>query len=311
MTYRQLKNNKLIHLLNIKDLSKEHIMHILDLANNEIINDNLAKSNELNNISIANLFFEPSTRTRNTFEIAAKRLSAQIINIDIVNSATKKNESILDTMQTLKAMQINMFIIRHGQNNMANFLAKNIKGVSIINAGTGTEEHPTQALLDCLTIYQNKKKFAELTITIVGDIINSRVAHSDIYAFTTLGVKNIRLVAPKNLIYKAKNCINYENIDEAIIDADVIIILRLQKERMLAADIPNEQEYFKNYGMTTKRLKLAKIDAILMHPGPINREVEIESKVADGKQSVILKQVTNGIAVRMAVMKILTQNNEY
>lgn len=304
----QLKNNKLVHILRMKDLAKEHIENILQRANNLLNNGKLSKSTALKNMSVANLFFEPSTRTRNTFEIAAKRSNAEVINVDIKNSAIKKNESLLDTMHTFEAMQIDMFVIRHQKNNTAEFIAKNTENVAIINAGDGTNEHPTQALLDCLTIYQHKGSFANLNIVIVGDIVNSRVAHSDIYALTALGVKNIRLVSPENLRYQYANCINYDNTDEAITDCDIVITLRLQKERMIEAKIPDENQYFKDYGITKRRMQLANTGAILMHPGPINREVEIASEVANGEQSVILQQVTNGIAVRMAIMQILAEN---
>jgi aspartate carbamoyltransferase catalytic subunit len=304
----QLKNNKLQHLLRLKNLDKFHIENILKTANTLLDSGKLSKSKKLDDKSIANLFFEPSTRTRNTFEIAATRSSAKVINVDIANSATKKNESLLDTMQTLEAMQIDMFVIRHSGNDIAEFIAKNITNAKIINAGGGTNEHPTQGLLDCLTIFQHKKTFENLTITIVGDIKNSRVAHSDIYGLTTLGVKNIRLVSPENLKYECENCVNYTNIDEALSGSDVVMTLRLQKERMLEAQIPDEVEYFNQYGITKERLSLARKDVILMHPGPINRGVELSSEVADGEQSVILQQVTNGIAVRMAVMQILAEN---
>jgi aspartate carbamoyltransferase catalytic subunit len=305
----QLKNNKLIHLLNLNSLNKEQILDIILTANSLIdYKGNLKKSKALDDRSIANLFFEPSTRTRNTFEIAAKRSSAKVINVDIENSATKKNESVLDTMRTLEAMQIDIFVIRHCQDNMAEFVASNLQNVAVINAGGGVGEHPTQGLLDILTIYRHKPNFADLTITIVGDIKNSRVAHSGIYGLTKLGVKNIRLVAPEALSYKCDNCVNYTNTDEAITNADVVMTLRLQKERMLEAQIPDETQYFEHYGITEKRMGLAKQDAILMHPGPINRGIEIENSVADGPNSVILEQVRNGIALRMAVMHLLIKN---
>lgn len=296
-------------MLNLHSLNKEQIMDIISQANKLIDNNgNLLKSKALDDKSIANLFFEPSTRTRNTFEIAAKRSSAKVINVDTENSATKKNESILDTMRTLEAMQIDIFVIRHSGDNIAEFIAENTKNVAIINAGGGVGEHPTQGLLDILTIYRHKKTFENLVITIVGDIKNSRVAHSGIYALTTLGVKNIRLVSPDALRYESENCINYDNINQAITDSDVVMTLRLQKERMIEAQIPDETEYFRDYGITKARLELAKKDVILMHPGPINRGIEIENEVADGKNSVILEQVRNGIATRMAIMQILTQN---
>ena len=302
-------DGKLIHLLGLEGLSQTHLTHILDVADRLLDKSgNLKKSKALDDMSIANLFFEPSTRTRNTFEIAGKRTSAKIINVDLANSATKKNESLLDTMRTLKAMQIDMFVIRHKQNGLPHHVAENLPGVSILNAGDGINAHPTQALLDMLTIRQYKQSFENLSVAIVGDIVHSRVAHSDIQALKTLGASDIRLVAPPGLQYSSARCKTvqcFDNIETGIKDCDVVMVLRLQKERMLEADIPNEQDYFDNYGLTTQRLSLAKSNAIVMHPGPINRGVEIDSAVADGKQSVILQQVTNGIAVRMAVMEIL------
>ncbi|SMN11152.1 Aspartate carbamoyltransferase [uncultured Candidatus Thioglobus sp.] len=302
-------SGKLIHLLGLQGLSKKHLTHILDIADGLIdAQGNLKKSKALDDMSIANLFFEPSTRTRNTFEIAGKRSSANIINVDLANSATKKNESLLDTMHTLKAMQIDMFVIRHRQDGLPHYVAENISGVSILNAGDGVNAHPTQALLDMLMIRQHKQNFENISVAIVGDILHSRVAHSGIHALKTLGVSDIRLVAPDGLQYDKDDCttLNCTNdIEKGIQGCDVIMMLRLQKERMLEADIPNEKEYFDHYGLTPERLALAKPDAIVMHPGPINRGVEIDSSVADGKQSVILQQVTNGIAVRMAVMEIL------
>ena len=306
----QLDNNgKLIHLLGLKGLSKQRITHILNVADGLLDeHGKLQKSKALDDMSVANLFFEPSTRTRNTFEIAAKRTSAKVINVDLANSALKKNEALLDTMQTLKAMQIDMFVIRHNQNALPHHVAENLEGVAILNAGDGINAHPTQALLDMLTIRQHKQSFENLSVAIVGDIKHSRVAHSGIQALKTLGTTDIRLIAPAGLQYDVEHngvIKRFEQMDEGVKGADVIIMLRLQKERMLAAEIPNEQEYFENYGLTPERLLLAKPDAIVMHPGPINRGVEIDSGVADGKQSVILQQVTNGIAVRMAVMEIL------
>jgi len=300
---------KLIHLLGLEGLSKDHLTQILDIADG-LIDDsgNLKKSKALDDMSVANLFFEPSTRTRNTFEIAGMRTSANIINVDLANSATKKNESLLDTMHTLKAMQIDMFVIRHKQNGLPHHVAENLQGVSVLNAGDGINAHPTQALLDMLTIRQHKQNFEGLSVAIIGDIVHSRVAHSDIQALKTLGAKDIRLIAPIGLQYDSEHCASVKCLDDiqaGLKDCDVVIVLRLQKERMLEADIPNEQEYFDNYGLTAERLALAKPDAIVMHPGPINRGVEIDSSIADGNQSVILQQVTNGIAVRMAVMEIL------
>jgi len=301
-------DGRLIHLLRLEGLSKNHIEKILNVAD-DLLDDkgNLQKSKILRDMSVANLFFEPSTRTRNTFEIAAKRTSAKTINVDLENSATKKNETLMDTMHTLKAMQIDMFVIRHKQNGLPHRVAENIKGVSILNAGDGINAHPTQALLDMLTIRQHKKSFEDLSVAIVGDIRHSRVARSGIQAMKTLGTTDIRLIAPETLHYKedTPGLERFDSLEQGIEGADVIISLRLQKERMIAADIPDEQTYFEGFGLTSDKLKHAKPDAIIMHPGPVNRGIELSSEVADGPQSVILQQVTNGIAVRMAVMEIL------
>ena len=301
-------NGRLIHLLGLEGLPKNQIEKILNVADDLIDSKgNLQKSKILRDMSVANLFFEPSTRTRNTFEIAAKRTSAKTINVDLANSATKKNETLMDTMHTLKAMQIDMFVIRHKQNGLPHRVAENIDGVAILNAGDGINAHPTQALLDMLTIRQHKKSFDNLSIAIVGDIRHSRVARSGIQAMRTLGTTDIRLIAPETLHYKEETpgLERFDSLDKGIEGADVIISLRLQKERMIAADIPDEQTYFDGFGLTSENLKLAKPDAIVMHPGPVNRGIELSSEVADGPQSVILQQVTNGIAVRMAVMEIL------
>ena len=301
-------DGRLIHLLGLEGLPKEQIEKILSVAGDLLDQKfKLQKSKILRDMSVANLFFEPSTRTRNTFEIAAKRTSAKTINVDLANSATKKNETLMDTMHTLKAMQIDMFVIRHQQNGLPHRVAENLEGVSIINAGDGINAHPTQALLDMLTIRQHKKSFDNLSVAIVGDIRHSRVARSDIQAMKTLGTSDIRLIAPETLHYKEETpgLERFGSLEKGIEDADVIISLRLQKERMIAADIPDEQTYFEGFGLTSENLKLAKPDAIIMHPGPVNRGIELSSEVADGSQSVILQQVTNGIAVRMAVMEIL------
>jgi aspartate carbamoyltransferase catalytic subunit len=293
------------HLLDIKSLDKTQIIEILERAQNLIDDKGKLKANQdLQNKTVANLFFEPSTRTRNTFEIAAQKLGAKVINVDIKNSATNKGETLLDTMNNLKAMQIDAFIIRHKENKMPHFIAEQVVGVATINAGDGTNEHPTQALLDMLTIRQYKKSFANLSVAIVGDILHSRVAHSDIQALQKLGVTDIRLIAPKNLQSNHKLKF-FTDMNEGLKGVDVIMMLRLQKERIVEANIPDNTAYFKEFGLNDTRLAFAKKDAIVMHPGPINREVEITSNIADGEQSVILQQVTNGIAVRMAVLSML------
>ena len=301
-------DGRLIHLLGLEGLPKNQIEKILSVADDLLDQKfKLQKSKILRDMSVANLFFEPSTRTRNTFEIAAKRTSAKTINVDLANSATKKNETLMDTMQTLKAMQIDMFVIRHQQNGLPHRVAENIEGVSILNAGDGINAHPTQALLDMLTIRQHKKSFDSLSVAIVGDIRHSRVARSGIQAMKTLGTTDLRLIAPETLHYKEETpgLERFASLEQGIEGADVIMSLRLQKERMIAADIPDEQTYFDGFGLPSENLKLAKPDAIVMHPGPVNRGIELSSEVADGSQSVILQQVTNGIAVRMAVMEIL------
>ncbi len=304
-------NNTLQHLLELEGLNKTHLESIIQTANGLLCHGRLQTNHNLANMTVANLFFEPSTRTRNTFELAAGRCGAKVINIDLENSATKKNESLLDTMQTLEAMQIDIFVIRHKINGIPHKISAGLNNACVINAGDGTNAHPTQALLDMMTICQHKSDIANCSIAIVGDIMHSRVAHSDIQALLTLGVQDIRLIAPEALSQPYPNNArieHYNNIDKGIQGADVIIILRLQKERMLASDIPNESQYFQTFGLTRERLKLANPKAIVMHPGPINREVEIASDVADSKQSTILPQVSNGIAIRMAVMSILTNN---
>ncbi len=299
----------LVHLLGLEGLSKDSIIYLIEYASSFLDSGRLQYVDTLSNVCVANLFFEPSTRTRNTFELAAKRCGAMVINIDLENSALKKNESLDDTIKTLEAMQIDMFVVRHKLNGLPHKIARSSNSI-IINAGDGINAHPTQGLLDMFTIYQHHKDLSKLAIAIIGDIKHSRVAHSDIAALLTLGVKDIRLVSPPALGYskfRQAGVTHTHNIDSAIVGADVVIMLRLQKERMLASDIPNENEYFKSFGLNEKRLTLAKPDVLLMHPGPINREVEIASEVADGKHSVILPQVTNGIAIRMAVMSLLAK----
>ena len=262
-----------------------------------------------------NLFFENSTRTRTTFEAAQKRLGANVLNLDIARSSTNKGETLRDTLWNLEAMSADMFVVRHFASGAAHFMATEVTpNVAIINAGDGWHAHPTQAMLDMLTIYREAPKpFDELSVAIIGDIKHSRVARSDISALQTLGVKDIRVIAPKTLLPKGISRYGvsvFENIDKGVADVDVIIGLRIQNERIGSPLLPSTSEYFKMYGITENRLKLAKPNALIMHPGPMNRGVEIASGVADGKQSVILKQVNNGIAVRMAVMAMAIKGQE-
>jgi aspartate carbamoyltransferase catalytic subunit len=259
--------------------------------------------------TIVNLFFEASTRTRTTFELAAKRLSADVLNINVSASATVKGESLLDTLRNIEAMDVDMFIIRHQDSGAAEFISQHVApGISVINAGDGRHAHPTQAMLDMFTIRRIKQNFSDLKVAIVGDLAHSRVARSQIHALRTLGTKDIRVIAPKTLLPSHVETLGvraFQNMEEGLSDADIVIMLRLQKERMQGALLPSEHEYFNLFGLTSERLSLAAKDATVMHPCTINRGVEISSEVADGAQSVILEQVSNGIAVRMAIMSLL------
>jgi aspartate carbamoyltransferase catalytic subunit len=302
---------RLRHLLTIEGLRRQMIVDILDAAESftSVAGQAVKKVPLLRGKTIVNLFFESSTRTLTTFELAAKRLSADVLKVNVSTSATNKGESLLDMLRNLEAMHCDMFVVRHAESGAAHFIASQVAPhISVINAGDGRHAHPTQALLDMFTIRKHKYEFAPLTVAIVGDIMHSRVARSQIHALTTLGVSELRVVAPKTLIPKHASSLGiqiYHNLLEGIRDADVVITLRLQKERMEAALLPSEHEYFQQYGLTPEKMLAAKPDAIVMHPGPINRGVEMSSEVADGPQSVILEQVTNGIAVRMAVMSMV------
>jgi len=311
----QLNQNKeLQHLLTIEGLNAGMLRHILDTAESfvGVSEREVKKVPLLRGKAIFNLFFEPSTRTRTTFEIAAKRLSADVFNLNISASSQSKGETVLDTVDNLAAMQADMFIVRHGQSGAAHFIARHVAPhIHVINAGDGRHAHPTQGLLDMYTIRHYKKEFHNLRVAIVGDVLHSRVARSQIHALTTLGVPEVRVIAPKTLLPAQVERMGvqvYHDMAKGLKDVDVVIMLRLQNERMRGALLPSAQEYFKSYGLTQEKLALAKPDAIVMHPGPMNRGVEIDSDVADGKQSVILPQVTFGIAVRMAVMSILAGN---
>jgi aspartate carbamoyltransferase catalytic subunit len=308
------KNGELIHLLSTEGLSRDLIMHILDTASNfvSVSDREVKKVPLLRGKSVFNLFFENSTRTRTTFEIAATRLSADVINLDIARSSASKGESLLDTISNLSAMAADIFVVRHSESGAPYLIAQHVAPhVHVVNAGDGRHAHPTQALLDMYTIRHYKRDFANLTVAIVGDVLHSRVARSDINALTTLGCAEVRVVGPKTLVpadmaqMGVRVC---HTLDEGLRDCDVVIALRLQNERMSGALLPSSQEYFKRFGLTPERLRVAKPDAIVMHPGPINRGVEMDSAVVDGPQSVILPQVTFGIAVRMAVMSIVAGN---
>jgi len=307
------ENGELTHLLTLEGLSREHIWHILDTAQQFVSlshsDRDIKKVPLLRGKNVFNLFFENSTRTRTTFEIAAKRLSADVLNLDIQTSSTAKGETLLDTIDNLVAMQADIFVVRHKITGAAEDVAQHLPPyVHVINAGDGTNQHPTQGLLDMYTMRHYKQDFTKIKVAIIGDIVHSRVAKSNISALTTLGCPEIRAIGPESLLPKDLNMMGvkvYNNIEEGLKGVDVVMTLRIQKERMEAGQIPEGDEFFKQWGLTKERLQLAKPDAIVMHPGPMNREIEIASNVADGPQSVILKQVTFGIAVRMAVMAIL------
>ncbi len=305
----QLNNQgHLKHFLDIEGLNRKLLIEILDIADSFLNIDTKAvkKVPLLRGKTVVNLFFEPSTRTRTTFELAAKRLSADVLNFNINNSSTSKGETLIDMLRNLEAMHCDMFVIRHNAGGAATFMAQHVAPhISIINAGDGQHAHPTQAMLDMFTIRQNKKDFAPLSVAIVGDILHSRVARSNIHALNILGVSEVRVVAPQTLIPTGIETFGvkvFNDLKKGLAGVDVIMMLRLQRERMQSALLPSPYEYFQYYGLTESALKLANPDAIVMHPGPINRGVEIESKVADGPRSVILQQVNNGVAIRMAVM---------
>ena len=304
-------NGKLLHFLSIEGLNQQILIEILDTAESftSVTDRTIKKVPLLRGKTVANLFFEASTRTRSSFELAAQRLSADILSLDMSTSATAKGETMLDTIRNLEAMQIDMFIIRHQDSGSAHFFAQHVRpGVSVLNAGDGQHEHPTQAMLDMYTIRHYKQNFTNLRVAIVGDIMHSRVARSQIHALNLLNTAEIRVIAPSTLLPVDTESLGvqvYDNLEQGLLDIDVVIMLRLQKERMRGALLPSEKEYFNLFGLTQERLRRAKPDAIVMHPGPANRGVEIESSVMDGNQSVILQQVSFGISVRMAVMSMI------
>jgi len=302
---------RLRHFLTIDGLSRDTIHQIFDIAESFISvgEREIKKVPLLRGKTVVNLFFESSTRTRTTFEIAAKRLSADVINLAVASSSTSKGETVLDTVRNLEAMHTDLFVVRHNQSGAADLIAAHVPPhVRIINAGDGAHAHPTQAMLDTFTIRREKGGFEHITVAIVGDLLHSRVARSLIRALNTLGAPEVRIIAPLTLLptgYESLGVKAFTNMCEGLEGADVIVMLRLQRERMRGAHIPSEQEYFNLYGLTLEKLACAKPDAIVMHPGPMNRGLEIDSAVADGPRSVILPQVTNGIAVRMAIMSLI------
>lgn len=305
------ENGTLRHLLTTEGLSREMAERILDTAASyhEAASRQVRKLPVLRGKTVINLFFEPSTRTRTTFELAASRLSADVINLHAEVSSTTKGESLLDTLRTLEAMQCDLFVVRHPQSGAAEFFARHVPDhVSVLNAGDGSHAHPTQALLDLYTLRRHRPDLEGLTVVIVGDIAHSRVARSQIHLLNTFGVRRIRVVGPPTLIPADLATLGVHpvgDLDEAVAGADVLIALRLQRERMAGPLLPSQSEYFHRYGISQARLAKASEGCLVMHPGPMNRGIEIESQVADGPQSTILEQVSNGLYVRMAVMTLV------
>lgn len=299
-------------LVSIKDIEKSDIELILKTASSfkDVLRRDIKKVPALRGKTVVNLFFEPSTRTRTSFELAEKRMSMDVLNFSVPTSAVVKGESLLDTIKTIESYGINFMIIRHSSSGVPHFIAKNTTA-SVINAGDGLNEHPTQALLDAFTILEKKGFFEGLIVSIVGDILHSRVARSNIYCLTKLGCK-VRLIGPPTLIPKdlPSDVEFFYNMEEGLKDADVVMMLRIQLERQGKGFFPSTREYFRFWGLDKKRLEFAKKDVIVMHPGPMNRGIEISSEVADSPSSVILEQVTNGIAVRMAILYLLSQKDE-
>jgi len=302
-------NGNLCHLLTLKGIGKSLLTDILDDAENYLTRPGElpARSQTLAGRTVANLFFEASTRTRASFDLAGRRLGADVLNLDVNTSSRKKGESILDTIYTLEAMQVDAMVVRDASAGVPAYIARHVlPHVSILNAGESDVSHPTQGLLDVLTIRQHKADFANMAVAIVGDIRHSRVAMSTSQALLTLGVGEIRLISPPVLAPvdgKIPGGLVFDNLKEGLRDADVVMALRIQRERIGNIDgIPGIDEYFANFGVSRESMKFARPDAIVMHPGPMNRGIEIEGVLADGPQSVITQQVTNGVAVRMAVL---------
>jgi len=306
-------DGSLRHLLTLEGLQKSQIEALLERAQKFVkpVGEPPVRKDSLAGITVANLFTEPSTRTRVSFELAAKRLGADVVNLEVQLSSRVKGESMLDTIYTLEACQVDVFVIRDAELGVPGLVASHVKPhASVLSAGEGSVSHPTQGLLDALTILQSKKRFDGLKVAIVGDVRHSRVARSAWHVLSTLGVGEIRIVAPKALMPESSEfpgCERYASLDSGLAGVDVIMMLRIQKERMATAQIPDADRYFTKYGLSAERLAKAHPEAIVMHPQPMNRGIEISSEVADGPQSVIRDQVRNGVAVRMAVLEAVIE----
>jgi aspartate carbamoyltransferase catalytic subunit len=307
-------DGSLRHLLTLEGLSLRHVEALLERAQGFVRTHEGERSNarpSLRGVTVANLFTEPSTRTRVSFELAAKRLGADVVNLEVQLSSRVKGESMLDTVFTLEALHVDVLVIREAEAGVLGMVASNVAPhVSVLSAGEAHVSHPTQGLLDALTVRQHKKRFDNLSVAIVGDIQHSRVARSAYQSFRLLGVPDLRIVAPPAFMPKPDEftgCSRHATLKAGLKDADVVMMLRIQKERMTHASLPDADRYFAKYGLTPERLALAKPDAIVMHPQPMNRGIEIASDVADGPQSVIREQVRNGVAVRMAVLETVME----
>ena len=308
MTEQLRPDGSLRHLLTLETLTRAQIEHLLERSQSFVrpLGEPPPRSTALSGMTVANLFTEPSTRTRVSFELAARRLGATAVNLEVQLSSRVKGESILDTVYTLQSLHVDAFVIRDAQPGVPGLVAAHVAPhVSVLSGGEAHLAHPTQGLLDALTVYQRKQRFAGLAIAIVGDIRHSRVARSAWHVFSKLGVRDVRLAAPPALMPESDEfagCSRHPQLASALSGADVVMMLRIQRERMGAADLPEGEEYFAAWGLTAERLALARQDAIVMHPQPMNRGIEIASDVADGPRSVIRDQVRNGVAVRMAVL---------
>jgi aspartate carbamoyltransferase catalytic subunit len=310
-------DGQLRHLLTLQGLSKSLLGNLLDQSEQYLspMGQPVVRSDALRDRTVANLFFEPSTRTRASFDLAARRMGADVLNLDVNTSSRKKGESILDTLYTLQSMQVDIFVIRDASAGVPAYIARHVdKHVSVLNAGEADISHPTQGLLDLLTIRRHKGDFSKLNVAIVGDIAHSRVARSAAIGLTTMGVHELRLVSPEALAPDPATfppCRIMHDLNDGLRDADVVMALRIQRERIGSLDgIPGIDEYFASFGISSERMKLAAPDAIVMHPGPMNRGIEIESSLADSPQSVIREQVTNGVAVRMAILATVARTLE-
>jgi aspartate carbamoyltransferase catalytic subunit len=313
MTEQLRADGSLRHLLTLETLSRPQLEHLLERSQSYVrpLGALPALSTVLSGFTVANLFTEPSTRTRVSFELAAKRLGAQVVNLEVQLSSRVKGESMLDTVYTLQSLHVDAFVIRDAEAGVPELVAANVAPhVSVLSAGEAHVAHPTQGLLDALTVWQRRQRFAGLAVAVVGDIRHSRVARSAWHAFSKLGVDDLRIAAPPALMPDAaefRGCSRHTELASALKGADVVMMLRIQRERMGEADLPDAAQYFAAWGLTAERLALARPDALVMHPQPMNRGIEIASDVADGPQSVIRDQVRNGVAVRMAVLaEVLT-----